>query len=107
MSAVLQTIHASADDTKQLRALLEAALDKHVPAIPPHQTHPLHHYKRQPLYHHRTREGRQLQSAEPGAIMYLNIGGGGNVRLYLTDNVSYIQYPIHSDLLHVILICRI
>ena len=84
MSAVLQTIHASADDSKQLRALLEAALDKHVPAIPPYQRHPLHHHKRQPLYHHRTREGRQLQSAEPGAIMYLNIGGGGNVRSYLT-----------------------
>ena len=93
MSAVLQTIHANADDTKQLRALLEAALDKHVPAIPPHQGHPLHHHKRQPLYHHRTREGRQLQSAEPGAIMYLNIGGGGDVRLYLTDNVSYRSNP--------------
>ena len=79
MSAVLQTIHASAE-TNQLRALLEAALDKHVPAIPPPQRHALHHHKIQPLRHHRTREGRQLQSAEPGAIMYLNIGGGGNVR---------------------------
>ena len=75
VSAALQTIHASAE-TKQLRSLLEAALDEHLPAIP--------HLQRKPQYDHRTRDGRQIQSAEPGAIMYLNIGGGGNVRLYLT-----------------------
>ena len=73
MVASLQTLQATAD-TNRLRSLLEAALDEHVPAAPPR---PRHH---QPS-HHRTREGRQLQSAEPGAIMYLNIGGGGNVRL--------------------------
>ena len=83
MSAALQTMHASAD-TNQLRSLLEAALDKHLPAIP--------HLQRQPLYHHRTREGRQLQSAEPGAIMYLNVGGGGNVRLYFDNNVIHPKY---------------
>ena len=79
VAASLQTILAS-DDTKQLRSLLEAALDKHVPAIPhiPQQQQHPHHQG-----HHRTREGRQIQSADPGAIMYLNIGGGGNVRLTL------------------------
>ena len=79
-AAALQTIQASAD-TKMLRSLLEAALDKHVPAIPQEQLHP--HQQRDPHHqgHHRTREGRQIQSADPGAIMYLNIGGGGNVRL--------------------------
>ena len=64
MTAVLQAIHADVD-TKHLRSVLEAALDQHVPVN-------VHH----------SREGRQLQSADPGAIMYLPIGGGGNVRYY-------------------------
>ena len=62
MTVVLQAIHADVD-TKHLRSVLEAALDQHVPVN-------VHH----------SREGRQLQSADPGAIMYLPIGGGGNVR---------------------------
>ena len=88
-AAALQTIHASAD-TKMLRPLLEAALDKHVPA----QQQQHHHQQQDPHHqgHHRTREGRQIQSAEPGAIMYLNIGGGGNVRLtsiLISCNISF------------------
>ena len=57
-AAALQTIHASAD-TKMLRPLLEAALDKHVPAIPQQQQH--HHQQQDPHHqgHHRTREGQE------------------------------------------------
>ena len=96
VAASLQTILAS-DDTKQLRSILEAALDKHVPAIPhtPQQRQHPHHQG-----HHRTREGRQIQSADPGAIMYLNIGGGGNVRLTLILS----NLVLHFILIHIFII---
>ena len=52
----------------ELRSLLEAALERHLPAGG-------------------GRERRQVQSAEPGAVMYLPLGGDSNVRsqiLYLS-----------------------
>ena len=45
----------------QLKSLLEAALEKHLPAG-------------------KTRERRQVESAEPGAVMYLPLGGANNIR---------------------------
>ena len=58
----------------ELRSLLEAALERHLPAGG-------------------GRERRQVQSAEPGAVMYLPLGGDSNVRsqiLYLnTGRTSF------------------
>ena len=43
-----------------LRSLMEAALQQHYPVV--------------------ERERRQVQSAEPGAVMYLPLGGSNSVR---------------------------
>ena len=56
-------------DQKKLKALLMSALDTYIPEPP--------RYKKA---ENNTREKRQVQSADPGAIMYLPIGGSGNVR---------------------------
>merc|ERR1712217_78418 len=64
----------NADRKLQLKSVLESALDRHLPPQSPPT--PLRQQQQQPG----GREGRQLQSADPGAIMYLPIGGGGNVR---------------------------
>ena len=53
----------------QLESLLVAALDKHLPSGRAEGG----------------RERRQVQSAEQGALMYLPIGGAGNVRCSLSQ----------------------
>ena len=61
--------HQSDVDTGLLRQLLVTALDKHL------------HESRRVADQDDGRSGRQIQSADPGAIMYLPIGGSGNIRL--------------------------
>ena len=55
---------ASLDMESQLESLLLAALDKHLPTGQAGAG----------------RERRQVQSAQPGALMYLPIGGNSNFR---------------------------
>ena len=66
------TTRASVDMESQLESLLMAALDKHLPAG---QTGG-------------GRERRQVESAEPGAVMYLPLGGSSNVRSSLSLSFS-------------------
>ena len=63
---------ASLDMESQLESLLLAALDKHLPAGQAGGG----------------RERRQVQSAQPGALMYLPIGGNSNVRSSLSLSLS-------------------
>ena len=65
-------IHSSQQDQdidqKRLKLLLESELDKYIPPVAPRKVE------------NNSREKRQVQSADPGAIMYLPVGGSGNVR---------------------------
>ena len=70
---------AQPDRETELRSLLEAALDKHLPDAGVR------------------RERRQVQSAEPGAVMYLPLGGNSNVRS------CYICQPSHGTILTFVL----
>ena len=62
-----------------LQELLRNALDEYVPPVPAVPVVPVvaavHHQQ-----HQSVRNGRQIQSADPGALMYLPIGGSGNIR---------------------------
>ena len=60
--------HQSDVDTGLLKQLLVTALDKHLPE------------PRRVADQDVGRSGRQIQSADPGAIMHLPIGGSGNIR---------------------------
>ena len=64
--------YQSGVNTELMRKLLISALNKHLPQ--PQQR--IHDYD-----DNDKRAGRQIQSADPGAIMYLPIGGSGNIRL--------------------------
>ena len=52
----------------ELNSILKESLDKYVPN------------RKTILAMENKRQRRQIQSAEPGAIMYLPIGGSGNIR---------------------------
>lgn len=56
------TIQVRGDINEELRSLLDKALEDHLPR------------------RHQRRNVRQVKSADPGALMYLPIGGAGNVR---------------------------
>ena len=66
------TSTASLDTESQLESLLVAALDKHLPGGQVGGG----------------RERRQVQSAEPGAVMYLPLGGNSNVRSFLSLSLT-------------------
>ena len=66
---ILGLSHQSDVDTGLLRQLLVTALDKHLPE------------PRRGADQDDVRSGKQIQSADPGAIMFLPIGGSGNIRL--------------------------
>ena len=68
--SILRPSHQNDVDSKLLKQLLQDALDQHLPE----PKEKLNRSTRD------TRNGRQIQSADPGAIMYLPIGGGGNIR---------------------------
>ena len=61
LALLSHTSRASLDTGSELKLLLEAALERHLPA-------------------RGGRERRQVESAEPGAVMYLPLGGNSNVR---------------------------
>ena len=59
---------AHPDQQSALRSLLEAALEDHLPEAG------------------LRRERRQVQAADPGAVMYLPLGGSSNVRFSFISN---------------------
>ena len=68
-----------------LQELLRNALDEYVPPVPAVPVVPaVPAVPAVPVVHHQqhqsVRNGRQIQSADPGALMYLPIGGSGNIR---------------------------
>merc|ERR1711892_1079994 len=54
--------------------MLRQALDKHLPVKAAEQ------HKVKISLKQKMRNGRQIHSADPGALMYLPIGGSGNIR---------------------------
>ena len=69
-------LHTNALSDPDLKQLLLSALDKYVPQRP--SAH-INTVNISPVRKN-LRNKRQLQSADPGAIMYLPIGGSGNIR---------------------------
>ena len=68
---------APADKQSALRALLEAALEDHLPEAGVR------------------RERRQVQAANPGAVMYLPLGGSSNVRFsYISNTLTGLFSPL-------------
>ena len=77
---VLLCILCVQTEASDLQDLLRKALDEYVPPVPTDPVVP----QNTPAGHHNqpknAREGRQIHSADPGALMYLPIGGSGNIR---------------------------
>ena len=80
LALLSHTSRASLDTGSELKLLLEAALERHLPA-------------------RGGRERRQVESAEPGAVMYLPLGGNSNVRSQILtsplDISAYLATGIH------------
>ena len=67
-----------------LQELLRNALDEYVPPVPAEP--PVHVVPAVHQQHQSVRNGRQIQSADPGALMYLPIGGSGNIRWVINED---------------------
>ena len=70
-------LHTNALSDSDLKQLLLSALDKYVPQRPAH-INPV----KKTSQMENIRNKRQLPSADPGAIMYLPVGGSGNIRYW-------------------------
>ena len=64
----------------RLKDLLRKALDDHIPTNTKNQNAGNPNTENQDTSNPNVRTGKQIHSADPGALMYLPIGGSGNIR---------------------------